>query len=114
MSGAVTIATIASAVAAAAGTGYGIYAGQKNQGAQKKALAQQTTAQQTAEANALSTERKGEVAQNAANQKTPNVAAILAKAAQMGNGGISSTMLTGPSGVNADGLNLGKSTLLGS
>ena len=113
MSGAITIATIATAAAAVGSTAYGIYNGQQQQGAQKKALAQQTTVQQQAEANALSTERKSEIAQNAANQKAPNVAAILAKAAQMGNQGLSSTMLTGPGGVNTSNLNLGKNTLLG-
>lgn len=116
MSGAIsltTIAALAGAGAAVGGTAYSIYAGGKQQQAQKKALAQQNTAQQTAESNALSTERKSEVAQNAANQQVPNVAAILAKAAQMGNQGLSSTMLTGPTGVTS-GMNLGKSTLLGS
>lgn len=116
MSGAIslsTVALLASAGAAAAGTGYAIYSGQKQAGQQKKALARQNTAQQTAEAAALSTERKAEVAQNAANQKVPNVAQILARAATMGNGGLSSTMLTGPSGVDGASLNLGKTSLLG-
>jgi uncharacterized protein HemX len=117
MSGAITLSTIAAVVGAGAavgGTAYGIYNGQKQQGAQKKALAQQTTAQQEAEASSLSTERKSELAQNAANQQTPNVAGILARAATMGNKGLSSTMLTGPAGVNSAALSLGKSTLLGS
>ena len=74
----------------------------------------QNTAQQTAEAASLSTERKSEVAQNAANMKTPNVASILARAAAMGNSGLSSTMLTGPTGATPGGGNLGKTTLLGS
>lgn len=113
MSGAMTIATIVGAAAAVGSAAYGVYNGQQQQGAQKKALAQQTQAQQQAEANALSTERKSEVAQNAANQQVPNVAAILARAAKMGNQGISSTMLTGPAGVTAP-LSLGKTTLLGS
>lgn len=114
MSGAMTIAAIVGATAAVGSTAYGIYNGQQQQGAQKKALAAQNQAQQQAEANALSTERQSAVAQNAANQQTPNVAAILARAAQMGNAGLSSAMLTGPTGVGTSGLNLGKSTLLGS
>jgi hypothetical protein len=117
MSGAITLTSLAAIIGAGAavgGTAYGVYNGQQQQGAQKKALAQQTTAQQTAEANALSTERKSEVAQNAANQQTPNVAAILAKAATMGNQGLSSTMLTGPGGATPGAGNLGKATLLGS
>jgi hypothetical protein len=117
MSGAISLATIAAlagAGAAVGGTAYSIYSGQKQQAVQKKALAQQTTAQQTAEANALSTERNAAVASNAANMKTPNVAAILAKAATMGNQGLSSTMLTGPGGTTPGSTNLGKATLLGS
>jgi len=116
MSGAIsltTIAALAGAGAAVGGTAYSIVNGQKQQGAQKKALAAQNTAQQTAEANALSTERKSEIAQNAASQKTPNVAAILARAAQAGGSGLTSTMLTGPGGVSTSSLNLGKTSLLG-
>ena len=108
-----TTATLIAAGVAAGSTGYSIYAGQKQQGAQKKALAQQNKAQGEAEANALSTERKAETAQNSVNQKTPNVAAILARAAQSGSTGLSSTMLTGPAGVDPGSLNLGKTTLLG-
>lgn len=114
MSAAATIAAIVGATAAVGSTAYGIYNGQQQQGQQKKALAQQTQAQQQAEASALSTERKSEVAQNAVNQQKPNISAILARAAQMGNQGLSSTMLTGPAGVGSGSLNLGKTTLLGS
>lgn len=114
MSGAT--AMVAGIVAAAAGVGsmtYGIVNGQNQQQAQQKALATQNQAQQTAEANALSTQRKDEVAQDAVNQQKPNVASILARAAQMGNMGLSSTMLTGPNG-SGSGMSLGKATLLGS
>lgn len=110
---AATAAAIIGAGAAVGGTAYGIYNGQKQQAVQKQSLANQNQAQQTAEANALNTQRQGEIAQNAANQQTPNVSAILARAATMGNSGLSSTMLTGPSGVNTNNLNLGKTTLLG-
>ncbi len=116
MSGAIsltTIAALAGAGAAVGGTAYSIINGQKQQAQQKKALAMQNTAQQQAEANALSTERKSEIAQNDANKKTPNVAAILARAATIGNTGLSSTMLTGPGGVGTGSLNLGKTSLLG-
>jgi uncharacterized protein HemX len=109
-----TTATLIAAGVGAAGVGAGIYAGQKQQGVQQAALVRQTQAQQQAEANALSTERKSEVAQNAVNQKTPDVTAILKRAAAMGSSGLSSTMLTGPAGVNTSNLSLGKSTLLGS
>lgn len=109
-----TTATLIAAGVAAGSTGYSIYAGKRQAGSQKKALVAQNTAQQKAEANSLSTERQSAVAENAANQQTPNVAQILARAAKMGNNGLSSTMLTGPTGVNANDLNLGKQTLLGS
>lgn len=116
MSGAIsltTIAALAGAGAAVGGTAYSIYAGQKQQGQQKKALALQNQTQQEAEAASLDTERKSELAANEANKKTPNVASILAKAAAMGNQGLSSTMLTGPGGVSPSSLNLGKTSLLG-
>lgn len=110
---ATTAALIAAGVGAAS-TGVGLYESSKQNAAQRKALVQQNKAQQTAQANALSTERQSAVAQNAANQQTPNVAGILARAAKMGNNGLSSTMLTGPAGVPGANLNLGKQTLLGS
>ena len=113
MSGAATIAAVVSAVAAAGSLGYGIYSGTQQEQQQQKALAAQNTAQQKAEANSLDTERQTGVAQDAANRQTPDVASILARAAQMGNAGLSSTMLTGPGGTKA-GMTLGKSTLLGS
>lgn len=114
MSGAMTIAAIVGATAAAGSAAYGVYNGRQQAGVQKKALAGQNQAQQQAEANALSSDRKSAVAQQAANQQTPNVASILQRAATMGNTGLSSTMLTGPTGVNTSSLNLGKNTLLGS
>lgn len=117
MSGAITLSTIAAVVGAGAAVGstaFGIYQGKKQDDIQQQSLKEQNTAQQEAIANSLSTERKSEVAQNQANQQTPNVAAILSRAAAMGNAGISSTMLTGPTGVSGSALNLGKSTLLGS
>lgn len=113
MSGAMTVAAIVGATAAVGSTAYGIYNGQQQAGAQKEALAQQNEAQQQAERQALSTERNSAVAQNAANQQKPDVAAILQRAATMGNNGLSSTMLTGPAGV-MDGMSLGKRSLLGS
>lgn len=106
-------AAITSAVVAAGSLGYGVYNGQQQAGAQQTALKKQNTAQQTATAAALSTERKGEIAQGAANQKTPDIASILQTAASKGTGA-SSTMLTGPTGVSTPGSNLGGNTLLGS
>jgi uncharacterized protein HemX len=104
---------VASAVVSAVGVGASIYEGNKSSANQQAALRAQNTAQDKAEANSLSTSRKSAVAENEANQKTPDVASILARAQQMGNKGQSSTMLTGPGGVTS-GMSLGKSTLLGS
>lgn len=110
---ATTALAIAGLAVGGAGTAFGIYNGQKQAGAQQDALKKQTTAQQQATGAALSTERQGEIAQGAANQKTPNIASILQTAASKGTGA-SSTMLTGPGGVSTPGSNLGGNTLLGS
>lgn len=115
MSGAITLGTIAAISTAAIGAGslaYGIVNGQNQQSTQEAELKKQTTAQQTATAAALSTERRNAIAEGAANQQTPNVSSILQRAATSGKGP-SSTMLTGPGGVDTSSLNLGKSTLLG-
>lgn len=117
MSGAITASTIIAGIGAAAAVGstaYGVYSGEKQAGVQQQQLQNQKNAQQTAEQNALSQERKSDMAQNAANQKTPDIAGILARAANASKVGVSSTMLTGPSGIDPTSLNLGKSSLLGS
>lgn len=110
------IGLITAGVGAAAGVGstiYGVVNGQNQADTQQQALKNQTTAQQKAEASSLSTSRNAATAQNAVNQKTPDVSSILARAATAGNAGMSSTMLTGPGGVKPSSLNLGGSTLLG-
>lgn len=114
MSGVMTIAAIASAGVAAGSLGYGIYNGQQQAGAQKKQLQAQQNAQTEAEQQSLSQMRQSEQADNEANQKTPDLSAILSRAAVAGRTGLSSTMLTGPGGVAPGLLNLGKNTLLGS
>lgn len=116
MSGAIAATTIAaiSAAAAVGSTVYGVVSGQQQNANQKKALAQQNAAQKTAEAQTLSNQRRSEVAQNAVNRQTPDIAAILSRAAGVAKGGIGSTMLTGAGGVDAGSLTLGKSSLLGS
>lgn len=116
MSGITAGAAIALGIAGAATVGTtisGIMQGKKQNAIQEQALKSQRTAQDEATASALSTERKGELASNAANQKTPDIAAILSRAATAGKAGLSSTMLTGPSGVAPGSLNLGKTSLLG-
>ena len=113
MSGAATIMAIAGAAIGAGTLGYGIYSGEQQAGMQKKAMAMQNTAQQEAVTASLNTERQSQIAQNEVNKQVPNVSAILQRAMQMGNAGISSTMLSGPAGA-ASGTQLGKATLLGS
>ena len=65
-------------------------------------------------ANAKKTELQADMANNKANQKSPDTSAILDAQTQAGKAGVSGTMLTGPGGVNPSALSLGKSTLLGS
>ena len=116
MAGSVSAATllaIGGLAVGATGAGIAAYSGVKSSENQNAALKQQNTATQTAEASALSTERKNATATNAANQKAPDVSTILSQAANSGKAGIGSTMLTGSGGVAGNSLNLGKSTLLG-
>lgn len=99
MSGAITAITIGTAIAS-------IYSGNQQAKAQKKAMAQ-------AQANAEKQAAAADQAFNAANQKRPDVSAILDAATQAGRGGVSGTMLTGAQGVDPNALTLGRSTLLG-
>jgi hypothetical protein len=105
----------ASAIGAAAGLGtlgYGIAAGESGKKAQQQALREQTQAQQEQAARAGMQQRRSEMAMAGAQRRQPNVAGIMA-GAQEAAGGPTSTMLTGPMGVNPQDLNLGRSTLLG-
>lgn len=111
---AATAIALGSLAVGAVGTTAAIVGGVQSGNNQKKALKAQTTATQTAEANALSTERKNETATNDANKKVPDIASILSQAANAGKVGVGSTMLTGSSGVAPGTLTLGKTTLLGS
>jgi membrane protein involved in colicin uptake len=117
MAGSVSAATLLALGGLAVGaTGATVAAvtGARSNDAQKTALKNQNTSTQTAEANALSTERKNATATNAANQQAPDISSILSSAANSGKAGVGSTMLTGSGGVAGGSLNLGKSTLLGS
>lgn len=51
---------------------------------------------------------------NRANQKTPDVGAILSGAQRDAKGGGGGTMLTGPAGIDPSSLSLSKTSLLGS
>lgn len=117
MAGSISVGTmlaLGSLAVAGVGTGVAAYNGKKSADNQAQSLKAETTATQTAEASALSTERKSETADNAVNQQAPDISSILSQAANSSKVGIGSTMLTGSGGVNPGSLNLGKSTLLGS
>lgn len=92
--------------AAVAGTAYSIYNGQQQLSVQKKGQQQALT-----QANASAT--AADQAMNKANQKRPDVSAILDAATQSGRAGVSGTMLTGAQGVDPSSMSLGRSTLLG-
>ena len=106
---AATTATIlagAALAAAATGTGYTIYEGERSATAQHRS-------QRQALAASRATAQSADEANNRANQKRPNANAILASAQQAARGGMGGTLLTGPQGVNPGEMSLGKSTLLG-
>lgn len=98
---------VTAAIAAVASVGYSIYSGER-------AASAQGDAQRKAQQNADKMASDADQANNRANQKKPDTAAILGAAQQAGKTGASGTMLTGPQGVDPNMLNLGKNTLLGS
>lgn len=100
-------APIIGAIAAVAGSAYSIYSGEKASSAQKKANAQ-------AQTNAKKQAQQAEQDTNRANQKAPDIGALLSANQQQSLSGQSGTMLTGAQGVDPNSLSLGKSTLLGS
>lgn len=105
MPAAVAIPYITAAVAAA--SAYSSY----SQG--KKSAAAQKTANKKAQANADKQAQLAEQDLNRANQKSPDVGALLSANQQQSLSGQSGTMLTGSQGVDPNSLSLGKSTLLG-
>jgi hypothetical protein len=107
-----TVIAAAALALGAAGLGYSISAGESAKKEQRKALEQQTRSQQQQAARAAMQQRRSEMAMAGAQRKQPNVAGIMAGAEEAA-GGPTSTMLTGPMGINPQDLNLGRSTLLG-
>lgn len=98
-------------IATAAAALLGLNVGQFVQ--QNQALKQQKDAANQVEANAKATATAAEEASNKANQKKPDSDALLSANLTAGKTGQSSTMLTGPAGVDPSTLTLGKTTLLG-
>jgi len=108
-----TVALAATAAAAVAGTTYSVVAGEDAKQQQKKAMESQERAQAQQLAQTQAQQRRSEMAMNAANRRQPDVGGIMERAGQQAGGGPSSTMLTGPGGVDPTQLSLGRSTLLG-
>ena len=116
--GAVATAGLA---ATGAGLGYTIASGEAAKSAQEKALRQQTQEQNRLAAEAAAQQQRSEAAiiqsqkrQEEALAQRARTAAVRATTGQEGMaGGPTSTMLTGPTGVNPQDLALGRSTLLG-
>lgn len=101
-----TLALVGSLAGTAASVGLSAIQASKAAKAQKAATVQ-------AEKQAADTKAANERAINRANQKTPDLAAILGMNKTATGGGVGSTMLTGPGGVAAGTLSLGRNTLLG-
>jgi type II secretory pathway pseudopilin PulG len=104
---------IAAVSVAAAGLGYSVYAGEQGKKAQEQAMRQQKLAQDQAAREARTQTEASMAAMRAANRRTPDVSGIMQAAQESAQGGPSSTMLTGPMGVNPQDLQLGRSSLLG-
>lgn len=101
------IVPIVMAAATVASTAYSIHSGEQQKRAQKSAT-------KTAQANADKQAQLAEQDTNRANQKAPDIGALLSANQQQSLSGQSGTMLTGAQGVDPNSLSLGKSTLLGS
>lgn len=96
----------AAAVGTTAAAGASAYSSHEATSAQKDANAQSRK-------NAQAAAQQADEANNKANQKRANSSALLSSNQQAGKGGTAGTMLTGPGGVAANTLQLGKTTLLG-
>ena len=95
------------AAAVAGSTASSMYSGQKQAKLQKRAG-------QQAARQAETQQRQMDREFNRANQKTPNVSAMLARNRAAGGGGIGGTFLTGQGGAAVSGGMLGRTSLLGS
>ena len=104
---------IAAVTASVAGLGYSIYAGEQAKKAQQDAMRKQEAAQAEAARQAKLQTEQSQSTMRAANRRAPDVAGIMQAAQESAQGGPSSTMLTGPMGVNPQDLQLGRTSLLG-
>jgi uncharacterized protein HemX len=99
-------------IGAALGAGASVYSGEKAAQGQKKALRAQEQAQRQAIGDAVSQRRASEEQMRKANQKTPDINAIMADAMSRSSSGVSGTRLSG-SGLGQQSLGLGRTRLLG-
>lgn len=97
---------VTAAVAAVIGTSYAVYSGERASDAQQEAT-------KKADAVAKKQADQADQATNRANAKRPDIGAMLSANQQAAKAGGSGTMLTGPSGIDPNVLQLGKNTLLG-
>lgn len=95
-------APVIAAVAAAVGTGYAVYSGERQASEQRKAERQAKRQAEIAEQEA-----------NRARRNPANAGALIDRAAQSAQAGAPGTMLTGPQGVDPNQMALGRNTLLG-
>ena len=105
------VETVLFAAATAISTAFSVSQQQKQASAQKKAANQ---ANKIAQQQADSAAKQAQAAQDAMNKSAPKQASVGGYMNTAGQkGGLSSTMLTGPTGVDSSLLDLGKTTLLG-
>lgn len=100
-------AAIVSAVAAAAGTTYGVVSGERSNRVQKRALARQEQANSDATAQAQSDSQAARARQRAAGDQPADVTDQLAGMS------LGSTQLAGPGGVDVSKLKFRSNSLLG-
>lgn len=99
-------------ISALAGAGASIYGSEQQAKGQKKSLRAQEQAQRQAVGEAVSQRRSSEEQMRKANQKTPDVSAIMADAMSRSSTGAAGTRLSG-SGLGQQSLGLGRTRLLG-
>lgn len=97
---------IAAITSTAASVGMGLYQADQSRSAQNEANDQAAAAARKQAADA-------DKAFNSANQKKPDLSAIMAAQQQAAKAGGASTMLTGSQGVDPNSLSLGRASLLG-
>jgi membrane protease subunit (stomatin/prohibitin family) len=89
-------AAVASALAAVAGTTYGVAAGEDQKRRNKNALRRADQEKQRAMGEAASAKRMEDQKIAVANRKKPNLASLLASTLSGSGGGVSSTLLSQP------------------